>query len=107
MPSAPGVGRTFHPKLGAAERRPALLVNFLTSLNLRKSRALSVNLLKLKTEQLKRKTGTSPVRIGTPASSEFGRILPGFLCKGYLVSIWFQQVSARPFFAIPYEYLSL
>jgi hypothetical protein len=29
VPSAPGVGRTTHPKLGAAERRAALLVNVL------------------------------------------------------------------------------
>ena len=35
MPSAWGVGGTRHPKLGAAERRPALLVNFLTLRNLR------------------------------------------------------------------------
>jgi hypothetical protein len=30
VPSAPGVGRTRHPKMGAAERRAALLVNVLT-----------------------------------------------------------------------------
>jgi hypothetical protein len=30
VPSAPGVGRTRHPKLGAAKRRAALLVNVLT-----------------------------------------------------------------------------
>ncbi len=30
VPSAPGVGRTRHPMLGAAERRAALLVNVLT-----------------------------------------------------------------------------
>jgi len=30
VPAAPGVGRTRHPKMGAAKRRAALLVNFLT-----------------------------------------------------------------------------
>jgi hypothetical protein len=29
VPSAPGVGRTRHPKMGAAKRRAALLVNLL------------------------------------------------------------------------------
>jgi hypothetical protein len=30
VPAAPGVGRTRHPRLGAAERRAALVVNVLT-----------------------------------------------------------------------------
>jgi hypothetical protein len=30
VPSAPGVGRTRHPRLGAAERRAALFVNVLS-----------------------------------------------------------------------------
>ena len=48
---APGVWRTRHPRKGAAERRTALLVNFLTSHNLEnlgRCRALSVNFLTLR-----------------------------------------------------------